>query len=350
MTWTKIIALIIIITHAKFKNWRWKPKIVRFFDTDKIDTIYSAIEDGRISSEANRFILQWGYDLSNRYCLKYRDRNNFKGLLKLLDISEGSSIKMTSFHFSFDSEQNKANELVSKSKIHSFIFKKKMYRIESENSQTNLRGSIFDLNDSHDNMMINWDEFKSFDATITCGDSNDPRLDLCESLSNTDANDNKNMYVLFKKTDITKFICYNLKDLQEAWNNYPNASIDFTYPIENLSLEENIDALESTPKYFTIDINWNGLKCYKNEQLWKSLIKFRFVRLNNGWFESILIDREGQSLIFKANTRKYEKKISLANKEISEVINEIISFITRDVIQYGGEIPLKINWRDYEGW
>ena len=344
MTWTKIIARIIIITHAKFKNWWWKPKIVRICDNDEIDTIYSAIEDGRISSEANRFILEWSFVLSNKYGWKNRDRNNFKELLKLLDISEGSSIKTTCFHFSFDSEQNKANKLVSKSKIHSFIFKKKMYRIESTDSQTKLRGSIFDLNDSHDNMMINWYEFKSFKATITCGDSNDPRLDLCESLSNTDANDNKNIYVLFKKTDIIKFICYNLKDLQEAWNNYPNASIDFTYPIENFSLEENIDALESTPKYFTIDINWNGLKCYKNEQLWKSLIKFRFVRLNNGIFRSILIDREGQSLIFKANCRYFDKKISLANKEISEVINEIILLLTLIDKQYSQKNHPKINW------
>ena len=73
------------------------------------------------------------------------------------------------------------------------------------------------------------------------------------------------------------------------------------------------------------------------------MIKFRFVRLNNESIGSILIDREGQNFIFKANTRKYEKKISLANKEISEVINEIISFMTRVGIQYGDKIPLKIN-------
>ena len=262
MTWTKIIARIIIITHAKFKNWWWKPKIVRITDTKKIDTIYSAIEDGRISSEVNEFILEYDYIFSREYNLRTRYRNNFTELLELLDISDGSSIKTRFFSISFNSEQTKGNRLVSNAKKHSFIFKKKMYRIESTDSQTYLRGSIFDLNDNHDSMMINWYAFTSFNATITSWDSNDPCSDFCEFLSNTDANDNKNMRVLINKTDNIKFICNNLKDLQEAWNNYPNASIDFTYPIKNFSMEENIEALESTPKYFTIDIDLKRSKTF----------------------------------------------------------------------------------------
>ena len=218
-----------------------------------------------------------------------------------------------------------------------------MYRIESTNSQTYLRGSISDLNDSQGSMMINWDEFRFLDATITSGDSySDSHSDLCESLSKIYSKDKINIHVLFKKTDITKFICYNLKDLPEAWN-YPNASIDFTYPIKKFSMEENICALESIPKYFTIDIDWNkNLKYLKNEQLWKSLIKFRFVKLYNQSIGSILIDREGQDLIFKANNRKNKTKISLARKETSNPIGRIIIFLMNIDRQYGDYNQLKI--------
>ena len=90
------------------------------------------------------------------------------------------------------------------------------------------------MNDSQGSMMINWDRFRSLDATITSGDStSDPCSDLCESLSKIDAKDKTNIQVLFKKSDIIKFICSNSKDLhlQEAWS-FPNSNIDFTYPIE----------------------------------------------------------------------------------------------------------------------
>ena len=199
-----------------------------------------------------------------------------------------------------------------------------------------MRGSISDLNDSHGRMMINWDEFRSIDATITSGDSDsDPHSDLCESLSNINANDKINMRVLFKKSDITKFIVCNLKDLQEAWN-YPNASIDFTYPIKKFSTKENICALESIPKYFTIDIDWNkNLKYLKNEQLWKSLIKFRFVKLYNQSIGSILIDREDQNIVFNANTHEDEIEISLDNLETLKAIDEIIISLIQIDQQYG---------------
>ena len=185
--------------------------------------------------------------------------------------------------------------------------------------------------------MINWDEFRSVDATITSGDSDsDSHSDLCESLSKIYSEDKIDIHVLFKKTDITKLIVCNLKDLQEAWN-YPNASIiDFTYPIKKFSMEENICALESTPKYFTIDIDWNeNLEYLTDVQLWKSLIKFRFVKLYNQSIGSILIDREDQDLIFKANNRKNKTKISLARKETSNPIGRIIIILRNIDRQYG---------------
>ena len=372
-----MIAWVIVLTRVKFKNWGWKPKIVRVFDSSEIYKVHCAIDEGRISSKANRFILEKGFllqskdnykilsernpitydnnfSLTRNYYHRIWDKRNLKKLLMLLEMSEGSSIKTTSFIISFISKQNKASTLVSNAKMHSFTFIEKKYRIESTNSQTYLRGSISDLNDSQGSMMIKWDEFRSLDATITSEDStSDPRSDLCESLSNIDAFDKINsqilfeylfdndangktdINILFKKSDITKFILCNLKDLQEAWN-YPNASIHFTYPIENFSLEENICALESTPKYFTIDIVWKeNLKSLIDGQLWKSLIKFRFVKLYNKSIGSILIDREGQNLIFNANIRKNKTKISLANKGTSKTISEIISLLFKIYRQYG---------------
>ena len=326
MTWIKIIVWKSLRTRVQFKNWCWKPKIVRVFKTSEIYEIYSAIKAGRISSDANRFILERGYLLWSEGRCWSKDKIKLKKLLKLLEISQGSSIKINRFIISFNSKPEKASTLVSNAKVYFFIFKEKIYRIESTHSQTYLRGSIFDLDNKYDRMMINWEEFRSLDATITSGDSNsDPHSDLCESLSNLDANNKINMYVLFKKTDIIKFICYNLKDLQEAWN-YPNVtSIDFSYPIEKFDMEENIYALESTPKYFTIDIDWNkNLKCLTDEQLWKSLTQFRFVKLHTESIGSILIDREGQDLDV-ANTHKDEIRISVANKETSKIIQEIKS-------------------------
>ena len=244
-------------TCVQFKNWWWKPKIVRVFKTSEIYKIYPAIKQGRISSDANWFILEGGYLLWSEDSCWSKDKTKLKNLLKLLEISEGSSIKIARLIISFNSNPEKASTLVSNGKNHSIIFKQKVYTIESSSSQIYLKGSIFDLNDEHDSMMINWDEISTIDATITSGDSNsDPHLDLYEHYSNFDTKDKINMYVLLRKTDIIKFICYNLKDLQEAWN-YPNARIDFTYPIEKFSIEENIYALELTPKYFTIDIDWN---------------------------------------------------------------------------------------------
>ena len=251
-----MIIWVIFMSRVKFNNWGWKPKIVRVFHSSEIKEINSAIEDGRISSEANRFILENGfvlrskdsykdffqhrpiynyeYYLGRTYYRRIWNKSDLRDLLKLLEISEGSSIKTASFFINFNSKPEKASTLVSNAKIHSFIFDKKIYKIESTNSQTYLRGSIFDLNDSQGSMMINWDRFRSLDATITSGDStSDPCSDLYESLSKIDAKDKTNIQVLFKKSDIIKFICSNSKDLhlQETWS-FPNSSIDFTYPIE----------------------------------------------------------------------------------------------------------------------
>ena len=54
------------MTRATFNDWWWMPKIVSVFDTSEICTIYSAIKDGRISSEANRFILESGFLLPSK--------------------------------------------------------------------------------------------------------------------------------------------------------------------------------------------------------------------------------------------------------------------------------------------
>ena len=59
------------MSRVKFNNWGWKPKIVRVFHSSEIKEINSAIKYGRISSEANRFILENGFVLRSKD--RYKD-------------------------------------------------------------------------------------------------------------------------------------------------------------------------------------------------------------------------------------------------------------------------------------
>ena len=311
---------------CQIKNWGWKPTIVKNISQSKLENVYSAIQQGLISSNANQFwikILQLSINPNDSLFGYYWE---LKNVLKLLDIGERSSIAFESIWINYNKMFYSQTELIPNSKTIIFSFGGKLYKIHWNKNKVSLKGLIYEPNNESSVIVVKWEYFLAFNVVITYEDDISCfQPDWYGWFPGDDSALKKlSLRVVLNKSDITSVSFYQIEYMKKIWT-FPNLKkVIINAGGKDFKKVEFIDELEYIQKPITLRIEWdNDVWFLTNESFWKMLFKFKAAELAYG-FSEIYIDWQDQELNHE-NILKSKVIASINNNEeiieIGEVIN-----------------------------
>ena len=318
-----------IVSKWKIKDWYWKPRIIGNILKCSLNSVYSAIEEGLVSStindfrchDSNRFTNKFYYGIkSDDYFLNNtKDTEILQKLLKLLEINKNSSIKSSWFFIDYYSLVAKSLELRVKSKEFIFSFKKKLFRVKCELPNTDIKGSIYFPHDEDTSVIIEWEVLRCWNLVITIEEDSsffkldwydnvlNPKLsdefsdlELLDKFSDLEIQDKLGLYIVLKKDDIIGFDYHHLEIIDETWH-YQNLEwIGLGPEINKVDKNYFFHILELLPKTIFLELNWTKDSWYlKDELFWTVAFNFKKVMLK--YYE---IDR---NVIIYFNEKEFNK-------------------------------------------
>ena len=321
---------------CQIKNWGWKPTIVKNISESQLEDVYSAIQKGLISSNANQFWIKSPFFLSNKINKPiYADTGRLKNILKLLDIGERSSIAFESIWVDYDKMFDFQTELIPNSKTIIFSFGGKLYKIHWSDYKPKLKGLIYEPNNESSVIVVKWDYLNADNVVITYEeDISCFQSDWYDRFPGDDlAPDKLSLHVVLNKSDITSVSFYQIEPMKKIWT-FPNLQrIIINAVEEDFKKEEFIDALKYIQKPITLRIEWDEDSWFlTNESFWKMLFKFKAAELEHDDFE-IRINWQSQKLN-QTNILKSKVIASIGFNEKTIEIGEVINMIRKSFKKY----------------
>ena len=325
------------------KNWSWKPTIVKNISESQLKNVYSAIQQGLISSNVNQFWIKKCHFSINFNDSQFTETWEFKNVLKLLDIRERSSVALESIWVDYDKMFDFHIEMVPNSKNIIFSFGGKIYKIHWNGSKATLKGLIYEPNNKSSVIVAKWDYFAADNVVITYEDDVSCfQPDWYDRFPGDDsAPDKLYLYVVLNKSDITSVSYYHIESMKKILTFQNLQKIIIKTVEKDFNKEEFIDALNYIQKPITLRIEWEKDSWFlTNELFWKMLLKFKAAELAYDDSE-IIVDWQDQEL---SQTNILKNKVIIFiddNEEIIE-IGEVINMF-KDYYHY---IPPDHNYWD----
>ena len=282
------------------KVWCCKPTRVCDIKIEQIDLLYSEIERGNISHNADKFEFTSITDFSiNESIPNSVDIERLHKFFGLFEINRESWIETDRLIISYQKEQGKNNDLQIRWGDILLIFEKKIYRM-SILSEIDLSGLLY--------IQSNWNFFAIKLTKLDTWSSiikKEKETSLfyqnwLEELIDHDSIDHRNMYAIVYKPKVTKFTSSKLAEIKtiSAWENIKVIQI-----ITNGSDEEKkelINTLKVVQKALILEIQWKTDSwLLMDECFWIEIFKRKKIRFISEGDWRVLIYSEGQELDVK---------------------------------------------------
>ena len=282
----------------KIKDWFWKPKIIGNIREYSLDRVYSAIEEGLVSSAVHDFRCDNLIQFTNKF---YYDRkgndyyfNNSKEtkilqkMLKLLEINKDSSIKILLLFIDYYTMVKNSFGLRVKSQEFVLSFKGKIFKVKCDRPSTYIKGSIYFPDDEDSSIVIEWEVLRCSKMIITTeADSSLFKSEWYDKFLDTESQDKLDLFIVVKKADIIGFLYEHLDIINETWY-YKNLEwIGLGAVINKVDKNCFFHILELLPKTIFLELNWTKDSWYlKDELFWTVVFNFKKIELkdyNNDW-------------------------------------------------------------------
>ena len=289
------------INECQIKNWYWKPKIVRSINEMSLEDLYSAIEDGRVSSEVNEFRFDGCLFLKKQYFERNESQiNRLQKILNLLEINQQSTVIIKYSKVIFKEIHNSPNELTINSKEFVFAFQGKVYKAKWNNCGTKLQEITFIRSCERNIVVIKWKALISSNLSITYADDNTYlESDWYEQfLKEEDSSDKLNMYVRINKSNIIEIVHSHLEIINEMWVLPILQKVGIKATNQEYDQKYFISILEKLPRTSSIELFFDDEELWFliNKSVWIALFKLKQVEFmyNNNY--NIKIKFEDQEL------------------------------------------------------
>ena len=317
---------------CEIKNCCWKPIRVWGLNKDNFEDVFSAIEQGQISTNASEFAFDYIYFGGLRFDPDATDIKDLGKFMSLLEINKKSIINIKGISINYQKKFEKQNKLKINAKDLLFVFEKKSYKIQSKKSTIIWIGLVYISNDT-DTVIIQWNGFTSAGILITLEDDNSLfKPDWYEKFPEKYSSNGLDLYLVVKKSDIIEFTHSQLKDFTNIWTlpNLQKAGIKTTESA--YEKKEFLNILKSISKTITLEIYWNGSSWYfYNEKFWIELFKFKKAIFWNRDNWEISIHCKGQKLD-ETNIFKSKIKVSVNLNSTIITIDQISDIYTSHIL------------------
>ena len=260
---------------CEIKNCCWKPTRARGLNKDNFKDVFSAIERGLISTNANEFTFNYIIFCDFTY---HPDATDIKTLWKLMDlfeINKKSRIKIENISIIYPKKFGKEDEVKIYAKEYLFVFEGRLYKIQCQNYETIWRGLVY-ISSDDDTVIIQWERFRSGNILITLEDKYYLyKPDWYQKFQEKYSSNGLDLYLIIRKSDIIEYTCSQLKYFANIWT-LPNLQkVGIKITDSAYEKKELVNILESIPKTITIEIHLKGIPWFSNnEEFWIELYKF----------------------------------------------------------------------------
>ena len=289
------------INKCQIKTWYWKPKIVRSYNEMSLEDFYSAIEDGRVSSDVNKFRFDSILILKEQFLGRNENEiNRLQTILNFLEINQQSTVKIKLLIAFFQDVHYSPNELKINSKEFVFAFKGKVYKAKWNKYGAKFQEITLIQSCKSNIVVIKWKAFISSNLSITyANDSTYLKSDWYEQfLKEEDSPDKLNMYVIISKSNIIEIVHSHLEIINEMWDLSILQKVGIKATSQEYDQKYFISILEKLPRTSSIELFFDDEESWflTNKSVWIALFKLKQVEFmyNNNY--NIKINFEDQEL------------------------------------------------------
>ena len=310
------------------KVWCCKPKLVDNIDIKKIDLLYSEIELGNISQNAERFDFYKEINISiDESIPNSADIERLHMFFGLFEINCKSVIENGKLTINYPKDQRKHGDLKIFEWEFILLFEKNIYSVNIWRD-AHLSGLLYIPNNKNV-VVIKLTRLNTEHSIIKR--EKDASLFYpiwLEEFKDHHSTDTLNMYAVVNKSDVTEIISSKLEKIKTISTCKNMEVIEIIANGDGEEKKELKNTLKAIPKILTLKIRWRTDSWFlMDECFWIEIFKHKQIEFMSEGDWRVLINCEGQELdqnnILKSiiEVSVYHYKLKIPIYQISEIIS-----------------------------